>query len=291
MAEESTLRHPVVSGLFYPEGAQELEQTVDGYVAKADRASLYKTIREQTGIPDPETLTPIALVAPHAGYIFSGAVQACSYSLLSGREIDTVVIVGPAHQVSFKGISVNLDGAFKTPLGLVDVDLDFAKGLISYNKHICDNEESHLTEHSIEVQLPFVQRVVPKAKIVAVLIGDQRWETSLLLKDALLSVMNARPGRYVLVVSTDLSHYHAHVEAAELDKVLMNDLRKMSAESFFSDIQAGNAEACGFGGIITGMLLARERGKGKAAILSYRDSGEVSGDRRRVVGYLSASLY
>jgi AmmeMemoRadiSam system protein B len=291
MEREYTLRHPVVSGLFYPDSEQELAQTVAGYIGKVDGGSLARVIVEQTGISEPLSLTPIALVAPHAGYIFSGMVQAHSYSLLQDRDIDTVVVVGPAHQVSFKGLSVNLDNAFKTPLGNAEVDLEFAKELTSFDTHISQNEESHLAEHAIEVQLPFVQKVLPNARIVPILIGDQRWESAVLLKDAVASAVKKLGRRCVLIASTDLSHYHSHVEAVELDTVLINDLKKMNAESLFSNIQSGNSEACGFGGIVTGILLSRELGRGKSAVLSYRDSGEVSGDRRRVVGYLSAVMY
>jgi len=291
MEREYTLRHPVVSGLFYPDSEQDLSQAVDGYLEKVDRASLARSIAEQTGFSDPLDLIPLAVVAPHAGYIFSGAVQAHSYAVLRDRAIDTAVVVGPAHQVSFKGLSVNLDNAFKTPLGNVEVDLEFAEALVAFDAHISQNEESHLSEHAIEVQLPFIQRALPKAKIVPILIGDQRWESSVLLKEAVAATLKKLERRCILIASTDLSHYHPHMEALELDRVLMNRLRKMDAESLFSDIRAGGAEACGFGGIIAGILLARELGRGKSAVLSYRDSGEVSGDRRRVVGYLSAVMY
>jgi len=201
------------------------------------------------------------------------------------------VVVGPAHQVSFKGLSVNLDNAFGTPLGNVEVDLEFAKSLTSFDTQISQNEESHLSEHAIEVQLPFIQKTLPGARIVPILIGDQRWESSVLLKEAVADALKKLGRSCVLIASTDLSHYHSHAEAAELDSVLVNDLKKMNAESLFSDIRSGNTEACGFGGIVAGILLSRELGRGKSAVLSYRDSGEVSGDRRRVVGYLAAVMY
>jgi hypothetical protein len=184
MEREYTLRHPVVSGLFYPDSEQDLHQTVEGYLGKVDDAAVAHAIAEQTGFSDPLDRVPVAIVAPHAGYIFSGAVQAHSYRLLQGRSVDTAVVVGPAHQVSFRGLSVNLDNAFKTPLGNVEVDLEFAKSLTSFDAQISQNEESHLSEHAIEVQLPFIQKTMPGARIVPVLIGDQRWESSVLLKEA-----------------------------------------------------------------------------------------------------------
>jgi len=291
MRKEYTLRHPVVNGLFYPDKKSELENIVTEYMEKADKKSLYESIREQTGLRNPEEVLPLALIVPHAGYIFSGKVQAYSYSLLVNSPVDTAVIIGPSHQKSFEGLSVNLDNAYKTPLGNVEVDLDFSNELNSYNDNIFINEEAHLSEHAIEVQLPFIQTVMKEVKIVPVLIGEQNWENSELLKNAIISTMKKLPKNYVVIISSDLSHYHPHVEAITLDKLLLEDIKNMNAQSFYDNIQSGKSEACGFGGILTGIMLSSETGKKKSAILHYMNSGEVSGDRKKVVGYLSAALY
>jgi AmmeMemoRadiSam system protein B len=291
MKKEYTLRHPVVNGLFYPDDKSELENTVSGYIEKIDKQELYSTIREQTGFDKPEEVLPEVLIVPHAGYIFSGKVKAYSYCLLEDKTVDTVVIVGPAHQRGFKGISVNLDNAYKTPLGIIEVDLDFADKLASYHEAFKVNEEAHLSEHAIEVQLPFIQTVLKGSKIVPVLFGEQNWENSELLKNALVSSMNEVPKNYVVIVSSDLSHYHPHVEALSFDTVLIEDVKKLNATTFYDHIQSGKSEACGFGGILTGVMLSNELGKAKSVILHYMDSGEVSGDRKKVVGYLAAALY
>jgi len=291
MNEEHTLRHPVVSGLFYPDEPGELERIITGYLDKIDKKELYTRIEEQTGIEDASKLTPLVVIAPHAGYIFSGKIQAFSYAILMNAVVETVVIIGPSHQKQFKGISVNLDSAYQTPLGNVAVDLEFAHALIDHSRDFNHIEEAHLSEHTIEVQLPFLQVLMRDIKIVPVLFGQQNRESSVLLKEALVSVMNRVQKSCVVIVSTDLSHYHPHVEASSLDKRLIQDIRNMDPESFYSNIKAGKSEACGFGGILTGLMLAKERGRGKSAILAYMDSGEVSGDRKKVVGYLSAAMY
>lgn len=291
MEREFTSRHPVVSGLFYPDNREELERSIESYLADIDRETLYATIREQINKQEIIDSPPTALICPHAGYIFSGRVQAYSYALLDNAEVDTAIIIGPAHQKAFKGISVNLDHAYETPLGAVKVDLEFAEMLISHSKYIFCNEEAHLQEHAVEIQIPFLQKVLPKAVMVPILFGEQNWEMSKLLRDALISAMEKLQKRYLVIVSSDLSHYHTHVDAAELDGRLIKDIKAMNPQSFYEGIQSGKSEACGFSALLTGIMLSKKLGKGKAAILYHTDSGEISGDRKRVVGYLSAALY
>lgn len=291
MKKEYTQRHPIVNGLFYPDSKEELENTIQGYIERVDKDKVLKDVNEQTGLTGTGKRTPLVLIAPHAGYIFSGRVQAYSYCLIKDLDIQTAVIIGPAHQKNFKGISVNLDNAYKTPVGLIEVDLELSEQLVSQSSKMLLNEEAHLSEHSIEVQLPFLQIIHPDIQIVPVLIGEQSWETSEILKNAFISVIKKTGKKFIVIASTDLSHYHSHVEAQTLDRVLINDIKKMDPRAFYKNIQEDNSEACGFGGILTGMMLANEIGEGKSAELLYMDSGEVSGDRNKVVGYLSAAMY
>lgn len=291
MKKGHTVRHPVVSGLFYPDRKDELEKSVDGYLARVDEESLFAAIREQTGFENPGAVQPLVVISPHAGFIFSGVTQAYSYRVLQRFDLNTVVLIGPAHQTPFKGISVSLDNAYNTPLGNTRVDLEFANALISHSSMVKFHVDAHLSEHSVEVQIPFIQRILPDARIVPVLFGEQHWENALLLKEILLKTVRELPRRWVVVASSDLSHYHSHVDASSLDHALIEDVKRIDPESLYADVRSGRAEACGFGGILTGLLLVREVGRKNAAVLHYMDSGEVSGDRRRVVGYLSAVLY
>jgi AmmeMemoRadiSam system protein B len=291
MEKEYRLRHPIVSGLFYPNRGDELKGNIENNLKKIDRDQLYHSIAEQTKLKNPTNEKPLVLIAPHAGFIFSGSLQAHSYVLLESSKIDTVIIIGPAHQASFKGISINLDNAYQTPLGEIFVDLDFSSRLIQYDRAFQHHEDAHLGEHSIEVQLPFIQQLLPDAKIVPILFGEQSWDYSLLLKNALVSMLRDGQKSHVIVASTDLSHYHSHIDAQAMDNKIIEDIRKLDPDLFYSHIHNGQVEACGWGGILTGLLLVKEIGKGKSAVLRYLDSGEVSGDRRKVVGYLSAALY
>jgi len=186
---------------------------------------------------------------------------------------------------------VSLDDVYNTPLGNVAVDLEIANALISRSNIIKFHEDAHLSEHSVEVQIPFLQRVQPGAKIAPVLFGEQNLENAKILAEAIIPTFRTIPRKWVIIISTDLSHYHSHVEASTLDKVLVDDIRHIDPEALYNHILSGSAEACGFGGILSGLFLVREAGKKKAAILNYTDSGNISGDRRRVVGYLSAVLY
>ncbi len=291
MDKEYTLRHPIVSGLFYPDRRDELKGVIENNLKKIDKGQLFHSIAEQTNLKSPEKEKPLVIIVPHAGFIFSGSLQAHSYVLLDSFKIDTVIIIGPAHQASFKGISINLDNAYQTPLGDVNVDLEFSGRLIQYDRVFQHHEDAHLGEHSIEVQLPYVQQIQPDAKIVPILFGEQSWDYSLLLKNALVSLLRDKRKSYIIVASTDLSHYHSHVDAQTMDNMIIEDIRKLDPDLFYSHIHDGQAEACGWGGILTGLLLVKEIGKGESAILRYMDSGDVSGDRRKVVGYLSAVLY
>jgi len=286
-----TLRHPVVSGLFYPDQAGELESMIDSYLAEIDTEALYSDIRSQTEIPDPEQKVPVVLVAPHAGFIFSGKVQAYSYILLKRRKVDTAIIIGPSHHKRFKGVSVDLDDAYSTPLGVSKIDREFSERLKAECSAIVEDDKAHLSEHVIEVQLPFLQRLYPEVSIVSLLFGEQDRDTVETLYRALAGTMNKVKRSYVVIASSDLSHYHSAADAARLDGNAIRGIKSMDPEEFYADIASGKAEACGAGAVMTGILLAKERGLGRSAVLCHTDSGVMSGDRRRVVGYVSAAMY
>jgi AmmeMemoRadiSam system protein B len=290
MKREGTVRHPVVSGLFYPDKREELESSIQRYLERIDEKELAASITEQTGC-DPLATRPLAAIVPHAGYIYSARVQAHAYGVLKRYELDTVIVVGPSHQNHFQGISVNTDTLYRTPLGDVPVNFEVADALLKSSPHFRMHEDAHLSEHAVEVQVPFIQTVFPGTAIVPVLFGDQNLESAVELYRGLGEVMDRIPGRYVVIASTDLSHYHSHVDASSLDLTLIEHIRNVDPEGLNAHIEEGRSEACGFAAILTALILSRERGLRKAAILSYTDSGEVSGNRSNVVGYLSALLY
>ena len=294
-SDSYTLRHPAVSGLFYPDDEAALRTAVDSYLEEVDIKTLFDSVRSQTSIGRPEEKTPLVLVAPHEGFMFSGRVQASAYALVRGSTVDTVIVMGPSHQTRFKGVSVARDDAFSTPLGISGVDREFSERLIkrlpASGGVAAGDEKAHLSEHAVEVQLPFLQRLFPSARIVSLLFGDYDLGTVTSLRDALCDTMDELKGGYLTVASSDLSHYHPRTEAASLDDTVIRGILRMDPETLYADMEAGRAEACGSGAILTGMLLANKRGEGRSAVLRRMDSGEVSGDRRKVVGYVSVVMY
>jgi AmmeMemoRadiSam system protein B len=230
-----------------------------------------------------------ALVCPHAGLRYSGPVAAEAYVCLRRRSISTVVLVGPDHYVGFEGVAVYPAGAFRTPLGDVWVDEELAELLLEGGPEIQAAPEAHRREHALEVQLPFLQRVLPDARIVPVLMGFRSRSNVEVLGNMLSRALD-NP-RVLLVASTDLSHYHPREVAQELDRRVADLVRAFAPTSLWEELRSGRVEACGGDSIVSVMLGAGIAGAEVSRILRYGDSGDVSGDRQSVVGYLSAAIY
>jgi len=230
----------------------------------------------------------MALVAPHAGLIYSGPVAAHAYRLLRDRRFDVVVLVGPSHFVGFDGVALHRAGGFDTPLGLASIDSDCAESIAAATAVVREHDAAHVREHSIEMQLPFVQRLLPDAKIVPLVMGYQTGETARALGDALSQALAGR--RALLVASTDLSHYHDATTAAELDRVVIKYVSSFDPEGLQRVLDARPEHACGGGPTVAVMRAAQALGARDAVILHYADSGDVSGDKSAVVGYLAAAF-
>jgi MEMO1 family protein len=209
----SYLRPAAVAGQWYPETAQALAVEVDRHLAM--------TGRDVAG-------DLIALVAPHAGLMYSGPVAAHAYRLLRGRMFDSIVLVGPSHFVGFDGVAAVTDGAFDTPFGRAEIDRDCAEALVEAEPSVHERAAAHAREHSLEMQLPFVRRLAPQARIVPLLMGYQTIDTIGALANALARVLQHR--RTLLVASTDLSHYHDAATAAELDAVVIDAISRFDVE-------------------------------------------------------------
>ncbi len=230
----------------------------------------------------------VALIVPHAGLMYSGPVAAHAYRLLAGRSFDLAVIVGPSHFVSFDGVAVYPSGGFDTPFGVVPIDAGCAATLAEVSAVVREHPPAHAREHSIEMQLPFVCRLAPGLPIVPLVMGRQTAATADALGDALGVVCRGR--RALLVASTDLSHYHDAHEAARLDAVVIDRVSRFDAEGLQAALDANPEHACGGGPAIAVMRAARHLGARDAVVLQYGDSGDVSGDKSAVVGYLAAAL-
>jgi AmmeMemoRadiSam system protein B len=268
------IRPAAVAGTWYPASPRALAAAVDGHLAQSTRHV------------DGDL---VALVAPHAGLIYSGPVAAHAYQLLRGRPIDLVVIVGPSHFVAFDGVSVYPAGAFDTPFGPALIDEECSASLIAASPIIRENTAAHAREHSLEMQLPFVKHLAPDARIVPLMMGFQHADTARALGDALATVLRSRR-HTLLVASTDLSHYHDAATAARLDAVVLTCLSRFDADGLQNALKLHPDHACGGGPTVAVMQAARQLGARDSTVLHYADSGDVSGDKSSVVGYVAAAF-
>lgn len=268
------IRQPAVSGTFYPADPIILALQVDRMLDQQPDIPLRGKIR--------------ALVSPHAGYVYSGPTAAAGYALLKKQGFRTAVIISPSHREYFNGISIFDGDAYRTPLGLIEVDAVLRERLLNEKGVFLCSRFGHREEHAIEVQLPFLQRISDDFKILPIVMGDQRREYCMLLGDALARALEGEDA--VLIASSDLSHMYTSEKARLLDQRIATDIVSLSAALLYDDLHANRVEACGGGPVVAVMHAARQLGADVSRVLHQCNSGDVTGDTSRVVGYLSAAL-
>jgi AmmeMemoRadiSam system protein B/AmmeMemoRadiSam system protein A len=274
MRNETSVRQPAVAGSFYPGSEEALRKTVSEMLKKARPPEIEGKI--------------VGLISPHAGYVYSGQVAANAYRLVEGKSYDAVIVVAPSHHVYFDGSSVYAGGEYRTPLGDVPIDRALVDALLKADPSIVFNPQAHLQEHSIEVQVPFLQMTVKNFRLVPIVIGDQSFANCERLAKAIVACTQGK--NVLLVASSDLSHYHPYDEALRLDQVVMDDVLAYDYRRLAEDLSARRCEACGGGPVITVMMAAQALGASKAVKLAYANSGDVTGDKSGVVGYFAAAL-
>lgn len=252
------IRPPAVAGAFYPRSVSQLNQMIDNYMSEADAPALDQ-VR--------------AVIAPHAGYVYSGPIAAFSYEVLKEQEPpERIYLLGPAHRVWFPGVALADYEAFQTPLGNQQVDQEALHALADDSDLFHLLPHAHDNEHSLEVQLPFLQRLYPDAPIVPLLFGNVDPQE---VGRALAKHLEPQD---LIVVSSDLSHYHDYTAARQLDQTFID------AVLANNPVQVDKGEACGRAPILTVMTIAEQRGW-KPHLLDYRSSGDTAGDKAQVVGY------
>ena len=276
------VKQPNVAGTFYPADKNELSKAIDSYLAG------YKVIGGEGDL--------VGIIAPHAGYQFCGKVAGYAYKQLTNKSFDTVIIIGPSHYMSFDGISVIPSGEYATPLGNVKIDSEMSASLMSFDPRISYVKQAFEKEHSVEVQIPFLQKTLKNFKIVPVVMGFQTLENSNILAQAIVKAITShepgkKPKRVLIVASTDLSHYHTAEVAGTMDAVAIDDISKGDAGALASHIASGECEMCGYGPVITEMLAGDQLGANSYEILKYADTGDATGNKSSVVGYMSAAVY
>ncbi len=272
--ESKEYRESKHAGSWYPGTEKQLRTMLDGFLKNA-RAKIHGDV--------------YALIAPHAGYVYSGPVAAFAYKTIQGKEYDAIIIIGPSHYHGFSGASVDTVAGRTTPLGNVSFDHDLVRALVDKHKHITHVPAAHRDEHSVEIQVPFIQHVIENPKTVEIILGSQDFETCKMLSSAILDAVK---GKNVLIVaSSDLSHYHPQNEANRLDSSVIESVNNFNPEQLYKRLSQDSCEACGGGPMITAMLIAKQLGAKRAETLQYATSGDISGDYSQVVGYLAAAFY
>jgi AmmeMemoRadiSam system protein B len=275
---KSTIRRPAVAGSWYPGSATAIVAEIEGYLGQVP------------ALQQPQRL--IALISPHAGLRYSGPVAAHGYALLRGSSELTVVLVGPSHRFEYKGVAVWSRGAFETPLGSTPIDEALADALMAADSEwIVDGPRPHQEEHSLEMQLPFLQHLVAGLRLVPCLMGSQSRPEVDALAAALATAVGSAERPVLLIASSDLSHYHPAPVANRMDALVVDHVARLDHEGLMARLEERREHACGGGPMVAVMKAARELGARRSTVLRYADSGEAGErDKSRVVGYVSAAL-
>ena len=269
------IRDSVIAGTWYP----------------ADPGLLKKQLVRYLELAKPPILEGelAGLVVPHAGYLYSGSVAAWSYKLLLENQFDRVLVLAPSHHASFAGASIYNLGGFRTPLGIVPLDRELIDELYKHEDIIRFVPQADSREHSLEIQLPFLQTVLSTFKLTPVIMGTQNCDFCLKLAQAIAETCSRK--RVLIIASSDLSHYYPYDEAKRLDGVCLDRLNALDPEGLADDVQNHRTHACGAGPMITLMIAAKKLGADRSKVLHYANSGDVTGDRSGVVGYAAAAIY
>lgn len=251
-------RMPAVAGMFYPDNAEVLRQTVEQY------------LRENAS----DEAAPKAIIAPHAGYVYSGPIAASAYSTLRSvrEQIERVVLLGPSHRVALMGMAASRAEKFRTPLGSIELDREAIESILSLPQ-VREMDEAHAMEHSLEVHLPFLQLTLDEFKLVPLVVGDAAPEQV----DEVLEILWGGP-ETLIVVSSDLSHYHSYETAKKMDSHTSKAIESLDPAAIHYD------DACGRNPV-NGLLVAARKHGLHAKTVDLRNSGDTAGPRDQVVGY------
>jgi MEMO1 family protein len=271
---QEKIRESAIAGSWYPDHPEALKKEIGKYLDEAR--------------PGPLGGTLVGLVAPHAGYMYSGGIAAHAYKTLLEQPFDRVLILAPSHRAYFQGASVYRLGGYRTPLGIVPLDHELTESLCRQSSLFHYHAGAEAQEHSLEIQLPFLQVVLGAFRLIPILMGDHSFGACQELAGAIVKVCAGK--RVLLIASSDLSHYHPYQEAKRLDQVVLDRVSAFDPAGLTADLEKGMCEACGSGPMVTLMLAARKLGANKSKVLHYANSGDVTGDLQGVVGYMAAAF-
>ena len=276
------IRRPTQAGMFYAGNPEDLKKQIEEcFLHKLGPGKIPKVVED-----GPRKI--VGLVCPHAGYIYSGPVAAHAYHRLAlDGKPEVFVITGPNHMGYGSAIALMNEGVWRTPLGDVEIDYEIASKILRVSELIDIDETAHKYEHSIEVQLPFLQYLYgSKFRFVPIAFLMQDLKSSQEVGKALAKALKGRNS--VIIASTDMTHYEPHEQASRKDRLALSAVEKMNEEEFYSVIESYRISACGYGPVAALIVASRLLGAKKAEILCYKTSGDVVGDYSSVVGYASA---
>jgi MEMO1 family protein len=268
----TTVRMPAVAGRFYPGTREKLLHDLDSFLT-----------------PDPQPVRALGCVAPHAGYVYSGSVAGAVYS----RVVVPLccIVLCPNHTGQGPPLSMMSTGAWQTPLGPVPIEEEVAEALKLRMPLLTEDQDAHRAEHAIEVQLPFLQARQPSLKFVPVALGTSRFDVLESLGVALAEVCSTMDELPLIVASSDMNHYENDVITRRKDHLAIERVLALDARGLHDVVKKEDISMCGFGPAIVMITAAKHLGAKHAELVDYATSGDVSGDRERVVGYAGMVVF
>lgn len=260
-------RQPVVAGRFYPGNSSTLQSDLETLIPD---------------LPEKERREALAVILPHAGYFYSGATAGVTVGQVMVPE--TVIILGPSHTGRGATLAVGLDD-WKMPMGMVPVNRELANSLVNNSQVFAADEAAHQNEHSLEVQVPFLQYLQDNLKIVPIVVGHVSYETCMNAAEELAKALKQFDQQVLLVASTDMSHYESRAKASEKDRLAIDRVLAMDPKGLYETVLGQHISMCGVMPTTVALLAAQQLGAAKVDLVRYTDSGEASGDINQVVGY------
>ena len=277
------LRKPAVAGAFYPVNPDTLKELIRSCFLDDSGVGYVPELNSFEGGD-----YPVNVMVPHAGYQYSGAIASHGYcEIVKNGFPEVFIILSPNHTGFGSEISIFNEGEWETPLGSVEVDGEFADAIIESSNIASADFHAHIREHSIEVQLPFLQYFSADFKIVPITMGRQDFVTSSDLSRAITDAANKLNRSYCVIASTDLSHFNNQEKANKVDGFVLEDIEEMNEFKLFEEVVQYNITMCGYGPVMTAIGVSKSCNKSSAEILAYGTSGDVTGDLTSVVGYAS----
>lgn len=279
------VRRPYVAGSWYPGTAESLKREIERCLT---HRLGYGKIPE---VSRDGSRAIIGLVSPHAGYMYSGPVASIGYGRLAEDGIpESIILIGPNHTGIGSAVSIMVEGVWETPLGYVEIDTDLAKAIVEASDIVDVDDYAHKFEHSLEIQLPFLQYFYGSSfKIVPICMMLRDYDTAKELGESISSSIAGR--NVVIIASTDFTHYEPHKIAVEKDRLAIDAILKLDAELFLKVVEDKYISMCGPGPVAVMIVACRGLGASRAELLGYATSGDITGDRSAVVGYASIAVY